>query len=149
MLGAGSSEAVLVLYRVSGGPVAVDQRLTVFEDGRVVLDERHRSRGPISQRLERDELDRLRAGLRQISDTRWSHPGKLRRARTRRWFSDLFAYWERDRGADYELWRGRRVISNVIAGGMWDMVSRDYDIPPDVVELLHQILVRAIRSEPR
>ena len=41
--------AVLVRYRVLGGPVGVDQRLTVFEDDAVELNERHRSRAPTSQ----------------------------------------------------------------------------------------------------
>jgi hypothetical protein len=48
---------ILVRYRVVRGPVDVDQRLTVFEDGAVVLDERHRTRDAIRLQLDAAELE--------------------------------------------------------------------------------------------
>ena len=68
----GGDRPVLVRYRVLGGPVSVDQRLAIFEDGAVELDERHRSRDPTWLRLDAAELDRLRSALDEVPESRWS-----------------------------------------------------------------------------
>src|SRR5919198_4680358 len=73
----GGQAAVLVHYRVFGGPVGVDQRLTVFEDGGVKLDERHRKRAPIWLRVDPAELDGLRSALEGLPSKRWSRPARL------------------------------------------------------------------------
>src|SRR5262245_34399190 len=75
----GEHPGVLVRYRVCGGPVAVDQRLTVFEDGAVELDERHRTRDSIRLRIDQTELDELRSALEQLPSRRWrlSHRARM------------------------------------------------------------------------
>jgi hypothetical protein len=56
--------------------VSVDQRVTVFEDGAVELDERHRSRDPTWFCLDAAELDQLRSALEEVA-VRWSPLPKL------------------------------------------------------------------------
>lgn len=135
----GGRAAVLVRYRVFGGPVAVDQRLTVFEDGAVQLDERHRSRDPIWLRVDGADLERLRSLLDSLPAQRWSGRIRLAMTRVRRVFflspTDLVSS-----GTQFHLRRGRRAV---VSGAVED---------PDIaaaVELLDALRGRAVRSLPR
>jgi hypothetical protein len=132
---------VLVRYRVFGGPADIDQRLTVFEDGAVELDERHRSRDPIWVRMDATELEGLRAALEELPSTRWSHPARAALARAwRNLLPDLLGGAGRANRAGTELRRGGRVILGAEAGdGELDAV----------VAPLDAVRVRAVRAEPR
>ena len=80
------SEDEVLRYRAHGGPMKVDQRLTVREDGGAVLEERHRRRGPTELALESGELDGLRAALEAVPDRHWSRvPPALRVRRADLW----------------------------------------------------------------
>jgi hypothetical protein len=135
----------LVRFRVVGGPVDVDQRLTVFEDGAVELDERHRSRDVIRLQLDSAELDGVRSALEQIPDGVWGLAlprlalGRVKRALTGAW--TIFVPETSDR--DYELRRGRRaIVGQKVEIG-------DYVYISAAVTLLDALLVRAVRAEPR
>jgi hypothetical protein len=132
---------VLVRYRVFGGPAGIDQRLTVFEDGAVELDERHRSRHPIWVRMDATELEGLRAALEELPPTRWSHPAKAALATAwRHLLPDLLGGATRANRAGMELRRGGRVILGAEAG--------DEELAA-VVGPLDAMRVRAVRAEPR
>jgi hypothetical protein len=83
---AGGQTAALIRYRVWGG-IGVDQRLTVFDDGAVELDERHRSRDSIWVHVDAPELGRLRSALDELPPERWSPVSRLALARLRRWIT--------------------------------------------------------------
>jgi hypothetical protein len=69
----------LLRYRAHGGPMKVDQRLTVLADGGAVLDERHRRRDPTHLALGSRELEGLRAALDRVPENLWSRtPPALR-----------------------------------------------------------------------
>jgi len=131
---------VLVRYRVTGGQIQVDQRLTVFEDGRAELDERHRSREEISLEVDAAELERLRAALAEIPASRWSGTSGLARARLKRNLARALPH-NRFHGArtHFELRRGGHAISGYA------------DDPGDLaaVPILDSLRLRAIRSAPR
>jgi hypothetical protein len=72
-------EAETLRYRVHGGTMKVDQRLTLREDGTAELDERHRRRGATTLALGATEMDALRAVLDQVPEGLWSRvPPPLR-----------------------------------------------------------------------
>jgi hypothetical protein len=130
---------VLVRYRVFGGPVGVDQRLTVFEDGAVHLDERHRSRDPIWLRIDAAELEKLRVALEGLPAERWSNPARLALTRIRSLFI-LSRIPVLTSGADFQLRRGRRAIpGNAI---------EESDVAA-LVELLDAVRARAVTAVPR
>jgi hypothetical protein len=107
-----ASGDVLVRYRLVGGPAGVDQRLTLYEDGLVELDERHRSRDRTKLTLGGSDLGRLRDALDRIPESCWSHGSMLGLVQARRGVKRFFTPWpEMDLGASFfELRRGRRRI---------------------------------------
>jgi hypothetical protein len=135
----GGRPGVLVRYRVFGGPAAVDQRLTVFEDGAVELDERHRSRDPTWLRLDASELDRLRAALEELPARHWSVLSRLGLMRVKDLFT-LFPGVRVPSGAHFQLKRGGRAI----VGG----TAEDPELAA-LVELLDSLRVQAVRAHPR
>jgi hypothetical protein len=139
----GAHGPVLVRYRVVGGPVAVDQRLTVFEDGAVELHERHRRRSSARLRLDAGELQRLRHALERVPTDRWSTFPRMTLSRAGSaiigGFGSVFRGIETS-GTHYELRRGRRRISG--------QISTDVDVPAPVT-LLDELRVAAVRAEPR
>ena len=119
--------------------MAVDQRLTVFEDGAVQLDERHRSRDPTWLRLRAPELDRLRAALEELPERRWSMLARPRLIRAKNLFN-LFRTVPMPSVAHFQLKRGGRAI----VGG----TAKDPDLAA-LVELLDSVRVHAVRARPR
>jgi hypothetical protein len=119
---------VLLSYRVHGGPVRVDQRLTVSEDGQVELDERHRSRDPVRLEIGSTELERIRELLATVSD---------RRMGVGEW---LAHHLSQGKGPRFRLdWGGHKITAADPAD-------------PNLAELLsvlEELRVRAIRSQPR
>ena len=80
------SEDEVLSYRAHGGPMKVDQRLTVREDGSALLEERHRSRGPTELALDSVEVEGLRAALDAVPGGHWSRvPAALRIRRGDLW----------------------------------------------------------------
>jgi hypothetical protein len=80
------SDDQVLSYRAHGGPMKVDQRLTVREDGSAQLEERHRRRGPTELALGSGELDGLRAALEAVPESHWSRvPPALRIRRGDLW----------------------------------------------------------------
>jgi hypothetical protein len=141
----GEHPGVLVWYRVFGGPVAVDQRLTVFEDGAVELDERHRTRDPIWLRIDPTELDGLRSALEELPSRRWSHPARVALARLRaRWLRQLFWHLRDTQVTCFLLRRGRHAIFGVLE----DVGFGDRELN-SLLERLDPIRVRALCEEPR
>jgi hypothetical protein len=130
---------VLVRYRVFGGPVSVDQRLTVFEDGAVQLDERHRSRDPIWLQIDAAELEELRVALEELPAERWSNPARLALTRIRSLFI-LSRIPVLPSGADFQLRRGRRAI-------LGEEIEES-DVAA-LVDLLDALRVRAVCAVPR
>jgi hypothetical protein len=122
------TEPVVVRYRVFGGPVRVDQRLTVFGDGTVELDERHRSRDPVRTGIASREVERIRELLAAVADRRMS-----------------FGEWVRHRlspteGPRFRLeWDGHKVTAADPADPALG----------ELLALLDEIRVRAIRAQPR
>jgi hypothetical protein len=91
-----------VQYRLIGGPVRVDQRVTVFADGLVELDERHRSRDPVEVTIGAQELERMRAALEQVPEEAWSRGPNLAFRRVASALRDVFRLWPRpDLGRSY------------------------------------------------
>jgi hypothetical protein len=139
----GAHGSVLVRYRVVGGPVAVDQRLTVFEDGAVELDERHRRRSSVRLHLDSAQLERLRSALERVPANRWSRFPGMTLARAGGaiigGFTSVFHDIDKS-GTRYELRRGPHRISG--------RMSTDDDVPP-VVSMLDDLRVQAVRAEPR
>jgi hypothetical protein len=123
-----STAPELLRYRVHGGPVRVDQRLTVFEDGFAELDEHHRSREPVRIEIGSGELERIRELLDTVSPRRAGFGGWVRRQ---------FSPHE---GPRFRLdWDGHKIT------------AADPDDPnlPELLSLLDEIRVRAVRSQPR
>lgn len=121
--------------------MSVDQRLTVFEDGAVELDERHRSRDPTWLRLDAAEFDRLRSALEEMPERRWSILPKLALIRvTSAVTLSLSLNQFETRGTHFELKRGRRVIAGES--------PPDFDVAA-VVTLLDALRVHAVRLHPR
>ena len=125
----------LVRYRVWGGPVAVDQRLTVFEDGALELDERHRSRPPISLRTDPTEVEEVRGLLDGVPDHLWMGHTRAAFARTGRTLG-----LSRAPGTRFEIRRGGRVIVGPRA--------EDPDLAA-LVERLDELRLRVLRAHPR
>jgi hypothetical protein len=118
----------LLRYRVSGGPVRVDQRLTVYEDGSAELDERHRSRDPVRLSLGSSELERIRTLIDSLPQGRLA---------SRAWLREL---WTPGRAQVFHLRLEGRSIRGV-----------DVEDPAlgELISLLDEIRLRAIRSQPR
>ena len=80
------SEDEVLRYRAHGGPMKVDQRLTVRGDGGVLLDERHRRRAPTELVLGAGELEGIRAALDAVPESHWSRvPPAIRIRRADLW----------------------------------------------------------------
>jgi hypothetical protein len=119
---------VLLSYRVHGGPVRVDQRLTVSEEGQVELDERHRSREPVRLEIGSGELERIRELLASIPD---------RRMGVGEWLAHHLSQAKAPR---FRLeWDGHKIT------------AADPGDPnlAELLSLLEHLRVRAIRSQPR
>jgi hypothetical protein len=118
----------LLRYRVHGGPVRVDQRLTVFEDCSAELDERHRSRNAVRLELDEAEVERLRELLGSLSSRR---PGLGERLRH---------HLSPAKGPRFSLhWNGHKISGS----------QPDDPAAAELLSLLDEIRVRAIRSQPR
>jgi hypothetical protein len=118
----------LLRYRVYGGPVRVDQRLILFEDGSGELDERHRSRNPIRIEAASREVERIRELLGALTD---------RRGGVGEWLRQRVSPVE---GHRFRLtWEGHKVT------------APDPDDPAlaELLTLLDELRLRAIRSQPR
>jgi hypothetical protein len=128
-----------VQYRLTGGPAGVDQRLTVFADGLVELDERHRSRDPVEITIGAQELERMRAALEQVPDEAWSRGPKLALRRAASALGDVFRLGPRpDLGRSYfQLRREGRTIS----GQAWDETEAE-----PARALLDNLRVQAVRQ---
>ena len=133
-----SQTEILLTYRVRGGPAHVDQRMTVYEDGRIELDERHRSREPVALQLDAAELRKLQAGLDAVPAEEWSSPAGLALGR----FGNLLktSIGRVPPNADIRVTRGGRAL-----GGS---ALEDPNVA-SLVEQLNEICARAVRSEPR
>jgi hypothetical protein len=138
---AGHGSPDLVQYAVFGGPVDVNQRLTVFEDGFVEL--RHRRRDTVTLSIDSRQIDAIRSGLARIPKRRG-----LARGRPRwRWTSVGYGVITLDHGPHrppgdtyFQLtWRKRRVRGSE---------ALDPSLT-EVLALLDEIRLRAIRSQPR
>jgi hypothetical protein len=118
----------LLRYHVHGGPVRVDQRLTVYEDGSIELDERHRSREAVRLEVGAGELERMRELLGSLSSRR---PGLGERLRH---------HLSPAKGPRFTLRWDRHKIS-----------AADPDDPAlaELLSLLDELRIRAIRSQPR
>lgn len=132
----------LVRYRVVGGPAGVDQRLTIFEDGLVKLEELHRSRGPLWLAIGSHDLEDLRAALERIPRGRWSRRPALMLKRASVALHYAFS-WQEDLGHSFfQVKRGRRTIVGdagdetdmkavmVLDGMRYDAVSRAEELHP-------------------
>jgi hypothetical protein len=141
--GASRAAGVLVRYRHhEGGLGTVDQRLTVFEDGAVKLDERHRTRDPVLLRLDAAELDRVRAALNQIPGQLWARGPELALVKIKSRFTSLWKEEFEDYGSFFELKRDRHAIAGE------DPTAADIRVEA-VVTLLDAFRIQAIRAEPR
>jgi hypothetical protein len=149
------AQPVLVRYRLIGGPAAVDQRMTVFEDGAVQLDERHRSRDPTWLRLDPAEVERLRAALEGIPERRWSILPRLLMARARSGVGLLLGASEwKTSGAHFELRRGHRAIAGEPTRFAQARGWAPWSEPANsdvmaAVTLLDALRVDAVRTHPR
>jgi hypothetical protein len=118
----------LLRYRVHGGHVRVDQRLTLFDDGTGELDEHHRSRDPIRVEVGSGELQRIRELLDALSTRRGSAADWILRR-----ISPV-------RGPRFRLsWAGHKIT------------AADPDDPAlaELLALLDELRVNAVRSQPR
>jgi hypothetical protein len=137
--GAAEDREPLVRYRLHGGGAHVDQRITVFDDGLVELDERHRRRGRTRLTIGEGELEQLRAALGRIPDARWSLGPTLALSRARFALGELFTLWHQQRQARtfFQLRSGRRSIAA-------ETESASLDIE-DARALLDSLRVHAVR----
>jgi hypothetical protein len=125
---AGPTAPVLLRYRLSGGPVRIDHLMVVREDGSGELDERHRSRDAIRLEVSSRELDRIRELLGSVEQSRPSLGERVGRL-----FSSAG-------GTRIRLdWDGGKIT------------APDPDDPSlrELLELLDEIRLRAMRSQPR
>jgi hypothetical protein len=118
---------VLVQYRLVGGPAGVDQRLTVFSDGLVELDERHRSRDCTQLTIGAQELEQISSALEQVPEAVWSSGPTLALARVKRALRRFFTVWlEPDLGISYfQLRRGRRSFAGETGSETEGIAARD------------------------
>ena len=130
---------VLVRYRVSGGPVRVDQRLSVLSDGTVELDERHRGREAIRLTIGSSELERVRSALDTAEPDRWPTGFGFTWQKLKGRLRDLLPYVQPR--THFELRRGRHATA-------WPDANLDPSVA-DLVETLDEIRVRAVQSQPR
>jgi hypothetical protein len=136
---------VLVSYRVFGGTTGVDHRLTVFENGAVELDERHRSRDSIWIQMSPSELEGLRSALSELPPDLWSRPTRLGLARIGDGFRGLLGFlnpfdMDIDSEMDFRIRWGKRVI-----------FGREV-LDPELVKVmgpLDAVRIRTVRSVPR
>jgi hypothetical protein len=131
---------VLVRYRYLAG--GVDERLTVFEDGAVKLDERHRSRDPTWLRLDAPELGQVRTELDRIPKPLWARGPELALVRIKSTVAGLGKEEFEDYGSFFQLKRGRHSIAGE------DPSAADIRVGA-VVTLLETLRMRAIRAVPR
>ena len=125
-----------------GFPRMVDERLTVFDDRAVELDERHRSRDSVWIELEEPELDQLRFALERVPDRYWSRLPKLTMLSAEASLLDLFTVNEFETPDRlFELRRGRRRIAG-------DFRNPDYGVAP-LVKWLDALRLRAVRLRTR
>jgi hypothetical protein len=125
---AGPTTPVLLRYRLSGGPVRIDHLMVVREDGSGELDERHRSRDAIRLEVSSRELARIRELLGSVEQSRPSLGERMGRL-----FSSAG-------GTRIRLdWDGGKITAT------------DPDDPglTELLELLDEIRLRAMRSQPR
>jgi hypothetical protein len=116
----------------------VDQRLTVFADGRVELDERHRRRDRSEITIGVEELERMRAALEQVPEGAWSRGPNLAVRRAASALGDLFRLWPRPNlGRSYfQLRREGRTISGE---------AGEETVAEPARALLDELRVRAVR----
>jgi hypothetical protein len=131
---------VLVRYRYLAGDV--NERLTLFEDGAVKLDERRRSRDPIWLRLDAAELGQVRAALNRIPRPLWARGPELALVRIKSTVAGLGKEEFEDYGSFFQLKRGRHSIAGE------DPSAADIRVGA-VVTLLETLRMRAIRAVPR
>jgi hypothetical protein len=118
----------LLRYRVHGGPVRVDQRLTLFEDGSGELDERHRSRDAVRVEVGSAQLERIRELLGELSTRRGGFGDWIRRRASP------------VKGQRFRLsWNGHKITA----------ADPDDAALAELLALLDEIRVGAIRSQPR
>ena len=129
---------ILVRYRHVGGPVGVDQNLTVYEDGQAKLEEHHRSRDATSLTLSGDELAQLRAALDRIPEEFWAAAPMLALHRGKAVMKGALTAWGRPKTdpARFEL----RYAGRAISGDMRDAGEVDA-----VRALLDDLRIKAIR----
>ena len=126
-------------YRVVGGPVGVDQRLSLFEEGSVELDERHRTRDATLVTIGAGDLQTVCAELDQLPEDLWSSSPKL-------WLLTRRVAWQRflgrrpqiDLGARFfQLKRGRRYIAG-------ELEDRDPRLT-ELLDFLESLRAAAVR----
>ena len=118
----------LIRYRRAGGMAGLDQRLTVYRDGRAVLDDR-KANGDAVVQAELAEVERIAALIDQVPASRWhSALGALGRALLPR----------PHEGMRFELRRGSARISGH-AG------KADTDLAPLLAQL-DELLARSVRA---
>lgn len=139
-MGQGADAEILVRYRTVGGPVAVDQSLTVHSNGFVVLEERHRNRGPTELRVSLKELDRIRSALDQIPAWRWSSGSGLNSLRFRSHVKALLTPWD-DYKFDHRPFFELALADRSIAGEVGDEPAAEA-----ALELLDSLRVHAVRT---
>ena len=118
----------LVRYRRTGGMAGLDQRLTVQEDGRVVLEDR-KARSRSEAQASTAELERLRSALDQVPEGEWHGlGGSLLRGMAPR----------AQEGMRFELRRGSRRITGHAGRHDAELTS--------VLGELDELLARAVRE---
>ena len=122
------STAPLISYRRAGGMAGLNQRLTVFGDGRAELDDR-RARSRSQTALSAEELGRLRSRLEAVPAQRWAGRAALL----------VHSLLPRPRDAmRIELRRGSRGIAIVPGHAEADVAS--------LLAELDELLARAVRE---
>lgn len=128
MVTASSTAPVLLRYRLSGGPVRIDHVLTIREDGTAELNERHRSRDPLWLEIPSRELERIRTLLEGVEPPRASLGQRLGRLFSGGDATRVRLEWE---------------------GGKITRADPDDPTVVELFELLDEIRLRAVRSQPR
>jgi hypothetical protein len=118
----------LVTYRRAGGMAGLDQRLTVFEDGRVALEDR-KARSRCVVVATQGEIDSLRTALDAVPDGEWHGWGGavLRRSMPRG-----------HEGMRFEVRRGSRRIAGHAGRHDAELAA--------ALSALDELLARAVRE---
>jgi len=105
-----------VQYRHIGGPVGVDQRLTIYEDGQAQLEEHHRSRAATELTISAENLAQIRDALDQIPEESWSGAPALALVKAKAAARQTLAAWFRSRPdpTRFELRKGGRAIAGEV-----------------------------------